>query len=118
MVRKRSIILAVVLLIFAASPNVGDAQSRGGWHGGAGMAAFGAAAAGVGAGQLAVGLGGPPPGLGLGLRLGPGVGLGLAVGRLAPGAAGLAMGAGKIAAREQSCRKRCNRAISTVGRAD
>ena len=58
------------------------------------------------------------PRLGLGLGLGPGVGLGLAVGRLAPGAAGLAMGAGKIAAREQSCRKRCNRAISTVGRAD
>jgi len=59
MVRKRSIILAVVLLIFAASPNAGDAQSRGGWHGGAGMAAFGAAAAGVGAGQLAVGFEAP-----------------------------------------------------------
>ena len=74
MVRKRSIILAVVLLIFAASPNVGDAQSRGGWHGGAGMAAFGAAAAGVGAGQLAVGLGPPPRGWGSGCVWVPGWG--------------------------------------------
>jgi hypothetical protein len=35
MARKLSIILAVVLAIFAASPNLGSAQGRGGgWHGG------------------------------------------------------------------------------------
>jgi len=35
MTRKLSIVLAVVFIIFAASPNPANAQSRGGgWHGG------------------------------------------------------------------------------------
>jgi len=58
MARKLSIVLAVVLAIFAASPNLGHAQGRGGgFHSAASMAAgSGSVAAGsVAAGSVAVG---------------------------------------------------------------
>jgi hypothetical protein len=71
MARRFSIVLAVVLAMFIALPDLGDAQGRGGgWHGGAaGVAAAGAVAAGGGAAVVGAG----PALAGLGSRLGLGL---------------------------------------------
>ncbi len=81
MARKLSIVLAVVLAIFAASPNLGHAQGRGGgFHGGGFHGGFGFRGGGCGWRGWWLGLGlGSRLGLGLGLASGL-VGLGSRLG--------------------------------------
>jgi hypothetical protein len=69
MARRFSIVLAVVLAIFAVSPNLGHAQGRGFGFRGGGLA-FGVAA---GAGQAGVGAGAGPSAGGARVPVGAGV---------------------------------------------